>query len=134
MEYRYDQVVERGAGWISFAGVMLLLAGTFNVIDGIVAISKSRFYAADAVYVFSDLNTWGWIVLVLGVILLAAAWSVVAGGQWGRWFGVAAAGINGIGQLMFVPAYPWWSLAAFAVDVLIIYGLCAYGGRPDVAR
>jgi len=131
MEQRYGEVAysERGASWITFASIMLVIVGTFSVIDGVVALSKSSFFTANAVYVFSDLRTWGWITLVLGIVALFAAASVAAGGQFGRWFGIAAAALNSIGQLLFVQAYPWWSISAFAVDMLIIYALTAYGGR-----
>jgi hypothetical protein len=131
MNERYAEVAyaERGAGWISFASIMLLIVGTFSIIDGVIALSKSSFFTANAVYVFSDLRTWGWITLILGVVVLFAAGSVARGGQFGRWFGIAAAGLNSIGQLLFVPAYRWWSISAFAVDMLIIYALTVYGGR-----
>jgi hypothetical protein len=123
-----------GAGWIVFAIVMMGLAGAFNIIDGIVAVSKSSFFIQDAHYVFSDLNTWGWIVLLLGCVQLLAAFGLTTGSQAARWFGIAVAGINAIGQLMFAPAYPWWSLAMFSLDILVIYALAAYGGRYGPAR
>ncbi|HSP74391.1 MAG TPA: hypothetical protein VLN26_18625 [Gaiellaceae bacterium] len=114
---------------MTFAGLMLGFAGTFTVIDGIVALAKSKFYVADAVYVFGDVRTWGWIMLIVGTIELVAAFAVFSGSQLARWFGVAVAGLNGIAQLMFLPAYPWWAISVFAVDVLVIYALVAYGGR-----
>ena len=117
-----------GYGWITYASIMLGLAGTFNVIDGIVALSKSRFYVADASYVFSDLRTWGWIVLVVGALEIFAALYVTRGSEFARWFGVGAASLNGIAQLMFLPAYPLWAISAFAMDILIVYGLIVYGG------
>jgi hypothetical protein len=123
----YDTV--EGAGWVTFAAVLLGLAGAFNVFDGILALSKSRFYTAEATYVFSDLNTWGWIVLVLGILQLLAAFSLMGGSELARWFGIFVASLNAIGQLMFVPAYPFWALSLFAVDILIIYALAVYGGR-----
>jgi hypothetical protein len=118
----------KGIGWVTFAAVMLALAGTWNFIDGILAISDSRVYAGDSVYVFSDLNTWGWIVMILGIIELIAALAIFSGSEWARWFGIFAAGLNSIGQLMFVPVYPWWAIAMFSLDVLIIYALAVYGG------
>ena len=117
-----------GAGWVSFAAIMLALAGVWNVIDGILAIGSSRVYGPNQTFVFSDLNTWGWIILALGVIQLLAAYSIVSGSEIGRWFGIGAAFVNGIGQLFFVSAYPWWSIAMFAIDVLVIYALAVYGG------
>jgi hypothetical protein len=118
-----------GEGWVMFAGIMLLVAGTWNLIDGILAIGSSRVYVGHEVFVFSDLNTWGWIVTALGALQLLAAFSVMAGQAFGRWFGIGAASLSALGQLFFIPAYPWWSLAIFAVDILIIYGLAVYGGR-----
>lgn len=123
------QETVEGAGWVTFAAVMLGLVGAFNFFDGILALSKSRFYTAEATYVFSDLNTWGWIILVLGAIQLLAAFSLTGGSELARWFAIVAAGINAIGQLMFVPAYPFWAISIFAVDILIIYALTVYGGR-----
>jgi hypothetical protein len=117
-----------GVGWVTFAAVLLGLAGVWNSIDGILAIAGSRVYTASSVFVFSNLNTWGWIVLILGIIQLIAAGSLLAGSEFARWFGITAAGLNAIGQLMFVPAYPWWAVAMFALDVLIIYGLAVYAG------
>ena len=118
-----------GAGWLAFAGFMLGLAGIWNVIDGILAISSSRVYAAETVFAFSDLNTWGWIILALGALQLFAAFSVAAGSEYARWFGIGVAGANAIGQLFFLPAYPLWALSMFAIDILIIYALAVYGGR-----
>jgi hypothetical protein len=130
MNERYAEAAysERGAGWISFASIMLLIVGTFSIIDGVIALSKSSFFTANAVYVFSDLRTWGWIILVLGILEISAAFAIFTGSEIARWFGIVAAGLNSIGQLMFVPAYPFWSLAMFTLDILIIYGLAVYAG------
>ena len=76
----------------------------------------------------SDLKTWGWIVLILGVLQLFAAFGVVGGSEAARWFGIGVAGLNAIGQLMWLPAYPLWAITMFAVDILIIYALAVYGG------
>jgi hypothetical protein len=124
---------DRGHGWIVFAGVMLMLAGTSNVIYGIGAISNSKFYVANTRYVISDLHTWGWIVTILGALQLCAAFGVWAGANWARWTGVALASLNAIAQLLFLPSYPWLALAVFTMDLLVIYALVAYGGRPEVA-
>jgi hypothetical protein len=115
-----------------FAGIMLLIAGVLNVIYGIAAIDNSKFFvhATETQYILSDLNTWGWITLILGVLEIIAAFSIWAGGGYGRWFGIFVAGISSIGALMSIPAYPLWSLAIFTIDILIIYGLAAYGGQP----
>jgi hypothetical protein len=124
-----DYSETKGVGWVTFAVVLLGLAGIWNVVDGILAISKSHVYTANASYVFSDLNTWGWIVLILGILEGLAALAILSGSEWARWFGIGVAGINAIGQLSFVPVYPFWGLMMFAVDILIIYALAVYGGR-----
>ena len=117
-----------GSGWVLFAGIMIMMVGVLNIIWGIAAIDRSSFFVQDTQYIFSDLRTWGWIILVLGGLQFAAAFSIWAGGSFGRWFGIAAATVNAIAALLSIPAYPFWSLAIFAIDVLVIYGLAAYGG------
>jgi hypothetical protein len=117
-----------GAGWIVFAASMLGLAGTWNVIQGILAIGDSRVFVGEQTFVFSSLSTWGWIVLLLGVAQLLAAFAIVSGSEFARWFGIACAGVNAIGQLFWIPAYPFWAIAIFAIDILIIYALAVYGG------
>jgi hypothetical protein len=124
-----DYSEPKGLGWVTFATVLLGLAGIWNFFDGILAISSSHVYTANASYVFSDLNTWGWIVMILGIVEGLAALAILSGSEVARWFGIAVAGVNAIGQLAFIPVYPWWGLAMFAVDLLIIYALAVYGGR-----
>jgi len=119
----------RGAGWVTFAAIMLGLAGVWNVIDGVLALNSSKVYGVNTVYVFSDLRTWGWIVLILGGLQLIAAGTVVTGNEFARWFGILAAGVNALGQLAFVPVYPFWALMIFAADVVVIFGLAVYGGK-----
>jgi hypothetical protein len=121
---------ERGSGWITFAGVVIVVVSVLNMIDGIAAISKSSFFVADARYVISDLNTWGWIVLGLGVIQMIVAFGIWAGNQLARWTGIVIVSLNAIAQLLFIPAYPFWSLSIFTLDLLVLYGLAAHGGRP----
>ena len=120
---------ERGAGWIAFAGIMLTIIGILNVIYGIAAIGDSSFFVHNTKYIVSSLNTWGWVTLIIGVIQVLAAFSIWSGGEFGRWIGILIAGVSMIGALLSLPAYPLWSLAVFAIDVLIIYGLAAYGGQ-----
>jgi hypothetical protein len=118
-----------GDGWVSFAGVMLLIIGTLNFIGGIAAIDNAHFYVANAQYVFSDLNTWGWIILITGAVQVLAGLGLFARNQFARWLGVGFASLNMLAQFLFFPAQPLWSIAIIAVDTLIIYGLVAYGGR-----
>ncbi len=124
---------EKGLGWVIFAGTMLAIVGVLNIIYGIAAISDSKFYAQNVEYIVSSLNTWGWIILILGALQFGAAISIWGGTEWGRWVGIATAGLNAIAQLIFIAAFPFSALAIFAVDILIIYGLIAYGGRKGPA-
>ena len=121
---------ERGSGWITFAGVVILMVAILNIIDGIAAISRSSFFTENARYLFSDLRTWGWIVLALGALQMLVGFGIWAGNQLARWTGIVVVSLNAIAQLMFIPAYPFWSLSIFALDVLVLYGLAAHGGRP----
>jgi hypothetical protein len=114
-----------------FAGIMILILGILNCIWGVAAIDNANFFVNGTKFILSDLNTWGWIVLVIGVVQLFAAFSVWSGGGFGRWIGVIGASVGCISSLLSIPAYPLWSLAVFSVSVLVIYGLVAYGGQRD---
>jgi hypothetical protein len=118
---------EQRSGWVTFAGVMLLIVGVLNVIYGIAAIGDSRFFVNDTKYIFSNLNTWGWVALVLGVLQLFAAFSLWSGGLYGRIFAIGAAGLSAIGALLSLPAYPFWSLAIFTLDIVIIHQIATRG-------
>jgi hypothetical protein len=131
MSNGYDD--ERGAGWVLFAGVMVAIAGVMNVVGGIAAIDSANFFTSSTHFMISDLNTWGWIILVIGILQLFAAFSVWSGGEYGRWVGVGSASLNAVAQLIFIAAFPLWSLAIFAIDILVIYGLVVYGGRHGAA-
>jgi hypothetical protein len=124
---------DRGYGWVSFAGVLLLILGTLNFIEGLAAIGNAHFFTANAHYIFGSLKTWGWIVLCLGVLQVAVGLGVFVKNQLARWVGVVALSANAIAQLLMMPAYPFWSLALFTLDILAIYGLIAYGRRISEA-
>jgi hypothetical protein len=132
---RYDAgpYDDHGAGWVVFAGVMLMIVGIMNVIGGIAAIDDANFYVGEAQFLISNLNTWGWVILLTGAVQILAALGIWAGNQLARWLGVFFASLNALAQLLMIPAYPLFSLALFALDVLVIYGLLAYGGRERTA-
>jgi len=118
----------RGVGSALFAGILLMVIGTLNVIYGIAAVSNSKFFVNDTQFVFSTLHTWGWIAIILGAIEITAAFSLFAGGLYGRIVGIVAATIGAIGALLNVGgAHPWWSLGVFAVCIVVIHGLAVYG-------
>jgi hypothetical protein len=120
---------DRGYGWIIFAATLLLLVGTLNFIEGIAAIGNAHFFIANQHYVFGSLKAWGWVVMLIGVAQFLIGLGVLAKNQFSRWAGVVVLGLNCIAQLLMMPAYPFWSLSIFAVDVLALYGLIAYGSR-----
>jgi hypothetical protein len=123
----------QGHGLVLFASVLLVIVGCFNLIHGIAAVANSHVFTANAHYVFGNLRTWGWITLIIGVLQLAAAAGVLVGNQLARWYGVAVLALSAIDQMFFIPAYPFWSLMIIAVDVVALYGLCAYGSRANLA-
>jgi hypothetical protein len=120
---------EHGRGWRAFAGTMLAIVGTLNVIYGIAAIDDAHVYVGNTEYVFGDLNTWGWFLMGVGAIQFVAAFGIWNRAQWARWTGVVAASINAVVQMLFLPAFPFLSLSLLAIDVLVIYALIQYGGR-----
>ena len=126
---------ERGQGYglVLFASILLVVVGCFNIIYGIAAISQSHVFVTHAHFVFSNLRTWGWITLILGALQLLAGVGVLAGNQLARWFAVAVIALNAIDQMFFIPAYPFWSLTIIAIDVVALWGLCAYGSRENLA-
>lgn len=122
----------QGFGLIVFASVLLVLVAFFNMIYGIAAIANSHVFVANAHFVFANLRTWGWITLAISILQLAAAAGVLAGNQLARWYAVAVVGLSAIDMMFFVPAYPFWALTIIAVDVVALYGLCAYGSRRNL--
>jgi hypothetical protein len=117
------------AGWISFAGAMIALAGCMNLVHGFVAIGNSRILPRNAEVVFSNLDTWGWVMVGLGAVQIVAAFGIWAGNQLARWFGVAVVFFNALAQLTFASAYPIWSLTIFGLDLLVMYALVVHGRR-----
>ena len=117
-----------------FAAIMFVIAGSLNIIWGIAAVSSSHFFVANATFILSDLNTWGWVAIGFGALELLAALSIWRGGSFGRWFGIAVGCVAAVLAMMMIPAYPFWSLTLVAIDLLVIYGLAAYGGKPELSR
>jgi len=133
--WRGGAPVERGTerrgtgGLASFGGVLLLLLGFFNLLDGIAAINHSRVFVNGAVYAVGDLRTWGWTIMALGALQLLAGFGVLAKSEAARWFGVLILALNALAQMFFIPAYPFWSLAIIAIDIVAIYGLAVASRR-----
>jgi hypothetical protein len=116
-------------GWIVFASVMMFLLGSFQVIQGLVAIFDDGYYAvtASGLVVNIDYTAWGWIHLLLGLLIVISGVGVLAGNLAARIVGVLLAGLSAIANLLFIEAYPIWSIVVITVDVLVIYALTVHG-------
>ena len=125
----------RGAGRVVFAATLLLIVGTINIIYGIGALDGANIFVNDQRYIFTDLNTMGWILILLGALQLGGGFSLLAGNTFGRVIGIAAGSLGAIGALLSVGgAYPWWSLAVFALCVWVVNGILLAGEDQDQAR
>jgi len=115
-------------GWAGFAGVMLIMIGIFDVIQGLVALFNDDFFVVTEEWVFQfDITTWGWIQLILGVVLLASGIGIFSGNVLGRTVGVIAAGLAAIANFAWLPYYPLWSIVVISVCIAIIWALTAHG-------
>jgi hypothetical protein len=128
---RYEGAAQVGSGWSGFAGIMLILVGFFNVIDGIAAIGNSNYLANQLL--FANMDAWGWFFLIWGILQIFAGFAIMNGATWGAIVGVVTAFVNAIAQLSWARTYPVWAIAAIVLDVLIIYALVVYGGRGTAA-
>jgi hypothetical protein len=118
----------RGAGRALFAATLLLIAGTLNIIYGIGALDDANIFTDDRRYVLTNLNTMGWILIVLGIIQLAGGFSLFAGNAFGRVIGIIGGSLGAIAALLSIGgAYPWWSLGIFFLCVWIVHGIFVYG-------
>ena len=120
-----------GASWLVFAGTMIGLLAVMNLIYGIAAVSNSKVFVANTEFVYSGLNTWGWFLIVVSACQAAVSIGLFVRNQFARWAGVAVAFVNAIIQTLMIPAYPWWSLFLFTLDMFVIYGLIVHGGKDD---
>ena len=127
-------MTETRSGWVTFAGVMLFIIGVLNIIYGIAAIGDSSFFIQDQKYILSNLNTWGWLTLALGLLQLCAAFSLWSGGLYGRVVAILATSLGAMGALLSIPAYPFWSLAIFALNIIVLYQVAMWGAPAGPAE
>jgi hypothetical protein len=133
---QYDsRNVPRVSGWavggISFAATMLLLIGVFQALDGLVAIFNDSFFVVTKNYTFDlDVTAWGWIHLILGILLIFAGWGIFTGKTWAGIAGITLAVLSAIANFFFIPYYPFWSILVIGLDVWVIWALT----RPGVAE
>ena len=125
----------RGTGRAAFAATLLLILGTLNVIYGIGALGDANIFTSGQRYILTDLNTLGWVLVVLGAIQLTGAFSLYAGNTYGRVLGIVGAGLGAIGALLSISgANPWWSLGVFVLCIYVMHGIFIYGEDERAAR
>lgn len=128
---RNDNAVSGWVGWIFFAGLMMVIGGIFRLVAGLIAILNQSYYAVSgshATVVFS-INTWGWIDVIVGALILAAGFAVFSGKTWARIVAVIVATISLIANLLFAGVYPIWAISAVVIDALVLYALIVHGGE-----
>jgi hypothetical protein len=129
-----SRVRENPPGWalgfIVFAAVMMMMTGAFQALAGLVAIFENEFYVATRNYLFQfDATSWGWIHLIVGVIVALAGFALLSGATWARVVGITLAVLSAIANFLFIPYYPFWSLLIIALDVFVIWALAVHGGK-----
>ena len=118
----------RGAGRAVFAAILLMIVGTINIIYGIGALDDARIFVNDTRFILDDLNTMGWVLIILGVVQLTGSFSLLAGNTYGRVIGIIAGSLGALGALFSIGGNnPWWSLCVFALCVYVVYGIVVFG-------
>ena len=135
-QYRSAGRAQEASGWavgfILFAAIMMLMSGFFQALAGLVALFENEFYVATRNYLFQfDATTWGWVHLIVGLVVAFAGFAVMGGRTWGRVVGITLAVLSAIANFAFIPYYPFWSLTVIALDIFVIWALTAHG--RDVA-
>ncbi|HEU4490657.1 MAG TPA: hypothetical protein VFR74_07280 [Jiangellales bacterium] len=121
------------AGLTVFAAVLMIMVGIFHAAQGLVAIVNDTFYVVGEEYVFQfDVTTWGWIHLLLGILVAVAGFALFSGAVWARTVGVALAVLSAVANFLWMPYYPFWSIAIIALNVFVIWALTAHG--RDITR
>lgn len=120
-------------GWIWFAGIMMIVMGAFNAIEGLVALFRGEYYVVteEQVLVF-DITAWGWITLLLGVLVALAGGALLSGAAWARVVAVVLAVVNAVAQLAFVSVHPLWSTIVIALCVTVIWAVVVHGSEAEM--
>jgi hypothetical protein len=122
-------------GFILFAAIMMIMSGVWQALAGLVAIFENEFYVATRSYLYElDATTWGWIHLVIGLIVALAGWGLLSGRTWARLVGITLAALSATANFLFIPYYPFWSLLIIALDIFVIWALVAHGREFSDAR
>jgi hypothetical protein len=118
----------RGAGRVVFAAIVLLIVGTINIIYGIGALDDANIFVDDTRFILSNLNTLGWVLIILGVIQLTGGFSLMAGNTYGRVIGIIGGSLGAIGALLSIGGnHPWWSLGVFFLCIFVVHGIVVFG-------
>ena len=129
----YSRGGRQTSGWavglILFAAILMIMTGVFQALEGLIAIFQNEFYVATRNYLFQfDATTWGWIHLIIGVIVALAGWGLLSGRTWARAAAIALAVLSAIANFLFIPYYPFWSLLIITLNVFVIWAVAAHGG------
>jgi hypothetical protein len=125
----------RGAGRVVFAAILLLMVGTLNIVYGIGALDDANYFVNDTRFVLDNLNTLGWVLIILGVIQLTGGFSLMAGNTYGRVIGIVGGSLGAIGALLSIgQSNPWWSLVVFFLCVYVVHGIIVFGEEEKAAR
>lgn len=128
MSARPSNFSSAAAGWAMFAGIMLIIYGVFDAIQGIVALANNEFFVLTQDYVFKfDVTTWGWIHLIGGIVLIASGAGIFSGNVLARTVGVVVAGLGVIWNFAWLPYFPIWSILSIAIGIAVIWALTAHG-------
>jgi hypothetical protein len=131
---RADQTTSGWAvGFILFAAIMMIMVGIWQALQGLIAIFENEFYVATRNYLFEfDATVWGWIHLLIGLLVAFAGWGLLSGRTWARMVAITLAVLSAIANFLFIPYYPFWSLLIIAVDVFVIWAIAAHGREVAV--
>ena len=122
---------ERGSGWIGFAGIMLIIVGSLDVVNGLWALDHKNTSPLGSQLNYANLETWGWIMLLWGVVVVLAGFLVFGRSQFGRWIGIIAASIAMIANMFWIVAFPLAAFTEIFLAALVLYALVVYGGRDE---
>jgi hypothetical protein len=134
-QIRRNDVDSRGgvswaSGWTAFAATLMIFGGAMAIFEGISAIAKDSVFAATRNYSYSfNLTGWGWIHLILGILVVLAGVSLFSGAVWARVVGVGLAGLSMLANFVWLPRYPFWAMVLIAIDIFVIWALCSRPGR-----
>jgi len=118
----------RGAGRVVFAAILLMFVGFINVIYGIGALDDANYFVNDTRFILDNLNTLGWVLIIVGLIQLTGGFSLIAGSIYGRVIGVVGGTLGALSALFSIGgANPWWSLIVFALCLYVVHGILVYG-------